>query len=484
MTLGDLLKRGVSYATRGSPENPSTNLSDPDSWLVDWFTGGSKTVAGVGVSNETAMRLSAYYSCIRILSESVASLPLVLYKRRKDGGRERATDHPLYKILHDEPNPFMSSYVFTETLQAHVAGWGNAYALIVRDGGARVSRLWPMPPNRVIVKVDEASNRLYYETDLVAGGQLNPADVLHIPGLSFDGLSGYNPVRLAREGIGLGLAAEQMAAGLFGRGARPGGILSTEATLDPEQEKRLRSAWNSAQAGIDNAGKTAVLHGGLKYQQISINPKDAQFMETRKFQIAEIARLFRIPLHMLQELDRATFSNIEQQSLEFITLTLRPWLVRWEREINRKLLTEAERKVYFAEFLIDGMLRGDIKTRFTAYQVGIQNGFMSRAQVRLLENWNPELDDGLGEFLVPLNMDTKFPEDDEDEPVKKNPKDADGDGKINEDPDRTLKRRATLIEKAKRILSRATAEDRDLTGIEERLFEHLHNEADQLRRAS
>jgi HK97 family phage portal protein len=451
-------------AFRASPERPSTNLSDPDEWFVDWATGSRKSVAGVTVTNANALTNSAWYACIRILAETVAGLPPILYERTASDGRKRAIDHKLWPILHDEPNPLMSPYTFWETLVSHCVSHGNAYALIVRDKGGVVTALWPIPPDRIKPTVLPGTNALVYESDLLPERFAQPSDIFHVPGLAFDGLKGYNPVELAREAIGLTKAAELMASGLFGRGARPSGILTTDDHIDEDGAKRLKASWDSAQSGIDNQGKTAVLFGGLKYQALTINPKDAQFMDLRKFQTHEVARMFRMPLHMIGELDRATFSNIEHQGLSFVTQTLRPWLVRFEKEVGRKLLTVAERRTHYFEFLVDALLRGDIKTRFASYSVGIQTGFMTRNEARRFENWEPGGDE-LDEFLEPMNMEAPG-----------GPKDADGDGVVEEN---AIKRQ-DLINAARALLSKVRDAGRDMTPAEDTEFETLSRQADDL----
>lgn len=399
MKLWDRVKLAGNVLRRSSPENPNTTFFE---WLES--LGGGPVLSGVTVNNSTALRISAVFACIRILAETIASLPLIVYERDADGGKTRATNHDLYRLLHDEPNPLMSSFIWRETKQGHVAGMGNAYSAIVRDGSGTVRELWPLDPVGVTPEVE--SGRLVYRlSDRVArNGEkiLLPADVLHIPGLGYDGIRGYNPIHMARETMGLAIAAEQYGAALFGNKSEPGGVLETDQKLDDNIEKRLRAGWESAHRGPANAHRIAVLQGGLKWKPVAINPDDAQFLETRKFQINEIARLFRIPPHMIGDLERATFSNIEHQSLEFVTHTLRPWLVRWEMEINRKLFGKDERRQFFVEFNVEGLLRGDIKSRFESYGIAIQNGWLSRNEVRRLENMNPE--EGLDEFLEPMNM--------------------------------------------------------------------------------
>ena len=285
--------------------------------------------------------MTAVYSCVRILAEAVAGLPLHLYKYTDGGGKEKALDHPLYLLLHDEPNPEMSSFVFRETLMTHLLLWGNAYAQIIRNGKGEVIALYPLMPNKMSVDRD-ANGQLYYtytrSTDEAPTMQgmtvtLKPSDVLHIPGLGFDGLVGYSPIAMAKNAIGMAIACEEYGAKFFANGAAPGGVLEHPGTIKDPQ--RVRESWQSTFGGSGNANKIAVLEEGMKYTPIGISPEQAQFLETRKFQINEIARIFRVPPHMVGDLEKSSFSNIEQQSLEFVKYTLDPWVIRWEQSIQR-----------------------------------------------------------------------------------------------------------------------------------------------------
>ena len=374
------------------------------------FYGGTST-AGKRVSQKTAMRMTAVYSCVRILSEAVAGLPLHLYRYTDTGGKEKATDHPLYFLLHDEPNPEMTSFIFRETLMTHLLLWGNAYAQIIRNGKGEVIALYPLMPDKMTVDRDENGN-LYYEYlisheegNLGKEGtvRLTPRDVLHIPGLGFDGLVGYSPISLARDAIGMAIACEEYGAKFFSNGAQPSGVLEHPGTVkDPS---RIRDSWNATFGGSQNANKVAVLEEGMKYTPISIAPDQAQFLETRKFQIDEIARIFRIPPHMVGDLDKSSFSNIEQQSLEFVTYTLDPWICRWEQSIVRSLLSREEKGTFFVKFNVDGLLRGDYQSRMQGYAIGRQNGWMSANDIRELENLDriPEAEGG-DLYLVNGNM--------------------------------------------------------------------------------
>ena len=368
---------------------------------TDYYTGSDytflfgPTTSGKSVNEFTAMQTTAVYSCVRILSEAIASLPLHVY-RYKGAGKERVFDHPLYHILHDEPNSEMTSFVFRETLMSHLLIWGNAYAQIIRDGAGRVVALYPLLPNKMTVYRDK-NGELYYA--YTRSSDENPnfkdygtvmlrrEDVLHIPGLGFDGLMGYSPIAMARNAVGMTIACEEYGASFFANGANPGGVLEHPGVLkDPT---KVRDSWNSIYQGSNNAHKVAVLEEGMKYQQIGIPPEEAQFLETRKFQINEIARLYRIPPHMVGDLEKSSFSNIEQQSLEFVKYTLDPWVIRWEQALARSLLLPDEKKQYFIKLNVDGLLRGDYQSRMTGYATARQNGWMSANDIREMEDLNP-----------------------------------------------------------------------------------------------
>lgn len=366
-----------------------------------------RTTSGKPVNERTAMQTTAVYACVRILAEAVASLPLHVYEYQDDGGKKLVHDHPLYYLLHDEPNPEMTSFVFRETLMSHLLIWGNAYAQIIRDGAGRVLGLYPLLPDKMEVQRDDKGN-IYYvysrnsdenPTFKEYGNiKLKAEDVLHIPGLGFDGLIGYSPIAMAKNAVGMTLACEEYGASFFANGANPGGVLEHPGVLkDPS---KVRESWNSVYKGVSNAHKIAVLEEGMKYQQIGIPPEEAQFLETRKFQINEIARLYRIPPHMVGDLDKSSFSNIEQQSLEFVKYTLDPWVIRWEQSLQRSLLLPGEKGKYFIKLNVDGLLRGDYQSRMNGYAVGRQNGWFSANDIREMENMNPIPDEEGGNLYL------------------------------------------------------------------------------------
>ena len=374
-----------------------------------------RTTSGKPVNERTAMQTTAVYACVRILAEAIASLPLHVYEYQDDGGKKLVHDHPLYYLLHDEPNPEMTSFVFRETLMSHLLIWGNAYAQIIRDGAGRVLGLYPLLPDKMEVQRDDQGN-IYYvysrnsdENPMFkeyGNIKLKAEDVLHIPGLGFDGLIGYSPIAMAKNAVGMTLACEEYGASFFANGANPGGVLEHPGVLkDPS---KVRESWNSVYRGVNNAHKIAVLEDGMKYQQIGIPPEEAQFLETRKFQINEIARLYRIPPHMVGDLDKSSFSNIEQQSLEFVKYTLDPWVIRWEQSLQRSLLLPGEKGKYFIKLNVDGLLRGDYQSRMNGYAVGRQNGWFSANDIREMENMNPIPDEEGGNLYLVNGAMTKL----------------------------------------------------------------------------
>ena len=343
------------------------------------------TSSGKAVNERTAMQTTAVYACVRILAETIASLPLHTYKHTARG-KEKAKEHRLYYLLHDEPNPEMTSFVFRETLMGHLLLWGNAYAQIIRDGRGKVLALYPLLPDRMVVDRTLAGE-LYYEYRKDTGSViLRKEDVLHIPGLGFDGLIGYSPIAMAKNAIGMALACEEYGATFFANGANPGGVLEHPGVV--KEPKRVRDSWNAVYQGSENAHRIAVLEEGMKFQSIGIPPEQAQFLESRKFQLNEIARIFRIAPHLIGDLEKSSFSNIENQSREFVMYTLDPWVVRWEMALRKALLLRSEKENYFIKFNVDGLLRGDYASRMQGYAVGIQNGFLSPNDVRKLENLN------------------------------------------------------------------------------------------------
>jgi len=367
-------------------------------FFADVFLPLADTNSGVLVNETLAMNLSAVYACTQVLAQTIGSLPLIVYQRTADG-KTRAVKHPLYKLLHDAPNREMTSMSWRQTMLLHLCLWGNHYSEIERDASGNPVALWPITPWRVTLK--RVNGQLVYAVALDSGMVNVPfANMLHIKGLAMDGLVGLSPLRAAREAVGLGLAAQKYAAKFFANDARPGGILEHPGQLSDEASERLRKSFEKTHEGLDNKFRVAVLEEGMKFNAVGVPPEDAQLLETRKFGVSEIARYFRMPLHKISDLDRSTNNNIEHQAIEFVTDTIRPWLVNIEQELAFKLITGD----YFAEFLIEGLLRGDIKTRYEAYAIGRQWGWLSADDIRERENMNKLPDGKGGAYLTPLNM--------------------------------------------------------------------------------
>jgi HK97 family phage portal protein len=387
-----------------------SSLATPEKWLVDYFSGGGpESSAGVRVTSASAMYFVAVFACINILSRTVGSLPLYLYRRLSGGGKEKARQHPLFNLMRYSPNPEMTAMRYRSTLQGHLASWGNAYSFIdwkgSGTGAGYPAAIWPLRPDRVQVERIAGSLKYSYypgieDIKLTQGFQIPNEYMLHIPGFGFDGVIGYSPISLAREAIGLGMATEIFGARFFGSGTNPGMIVEHPGVL--KDKKSFRDAINDVHQGLGKTHRVMLLEEGMKANKVVIDPKDSQFLETRKFQITEIARLFLIPPHMIADLERATFSNIEEQGIEFVVHTMRPWFVLWEEELMRSLLRSDEREEYFFQFDVDALMRGDIQKRYAAYAVGKQWGFLSTNDIRDKENLNP-VDDG-DLYMVPLNM--------------------------------------------------------------------------------
>ncbi len=354
------------------------------------------------VSADAALRLAAVYACVRILSETMASLPIVIYRTRPDGGKDRIKDHWLYHRLARTPNRYQNPFEWREMLQGHLTLRGNAYCQILANAKGEITQLLPIHPDRV--KLEMLTNGDYRYRISQAGGTeliLPRGEVWHLRGLSSDGLLGMSPIELARESLGMALAAQDYGARFFANDAKPtGGWIEFPGNFKDAEAKRVfRESYQQAQAGA-NRGKVLVLENGMKFHEVGVTNKDAQFLELRKFQITDIARLFRVPPHMIADLDRATFSNIEQQSLEFVMHTMTPWAERWEAAIGRDLIFDSE--ALEVEFDFSNLMRGDVASRSAYYQSGIQNGWLTRNEARAAENLNPIA--GLEQPLRPLNM--------------------------------------------------------------------------------
>jgi HK97 family phage portal protein len=374
--------------------------------MIRGVYGGGPTESGESVTPTRAMQQAAVFTCVRVLGESVAQLPFNLYRSRDDGGSDKMTTHPLYRLLHYQPNEWQTSFEFREYLMACLNLRGNFYAFKNYVGSGRnrkIAELLPLHPDTVTVVQDEKRNILYEVQIPNAAKQTVPQkNMLHIKGLSLDGVAGVSPIRYQREAIGLAMAAEKHGARVFKNGARPSVILKHPGSLTDEAAQRLKNNWETAYGG-ENVGKTAVLENGMGVETISMTNEDAQYLETRKFQRSEIAGIYRVPAHLVNDLEKATFSNIEHQSVNFVVHSLNPWLVRIEQAIWRDLLTpEEQAEGYYTRFNVDGLLRGDSKSRAEALKIQRENGIINANEWRALENMNPI--DGGDVYLTPLNM--------------------------------------------------------------------------------
>lgn len=376
----------------GAMTRPRAEISSlpMDEW-VKLQSGGNLSATGIYVSPETSLRYTTVLICVRVLAESVASLPCILYKRRKDGGKDRATEHPLYKVLHDQANSWNSAFEYTEGTMVNLAMRGNGYSYVERNRNGQTIGLVPLNPDGVtITQAFDWSPK--YEATMPDNkkAKLSTKDMHHIRGPLPKGYVGRSMISLAREAIGLGMAAEAFGSNMFRNGVKPSGVLKHPKVIGPAATENLRQQFAERYAGLENSGKPILLEEGMDWVSMNIAPKDAEFIDGRKFQRSEIAGIFRVPAHLVNDLEKATFSNIEFQTLDFVIHSLRPWLVRWEQAINRDLLTEKDRaEGYFCEFLLDAMLRGDTKARYEAYSSAIQNKWMSANEARIKENMNP-----------------------------------------------------------------------------------------------
>lgn len=366
----------------------------------------SKSTAGPIVNQATAMQLSTVWSATRLLSETPATLPFELRQKLPDGGSRLATEHPAYHLTADQPNPEMTWVSMCESGIAHLVKWGNWFLEIERDRAGFPVNLWPLLPDRTWKERDQKTRNIQYRTNIDKGKQviLPPHLVLHTPGLGFDGLMGYSVITMARNSMGAAMATEEFGANFFANGISPSGVLVHPGELGDKAHQRLNKAMD-AHRGLENSHRHLILEEGMKFEQNSIPPEDAQFLQTRQFGVIEMCRWFRVPPHMVYELSRSTNNNIEHQGLTLNIYTFRPWYVKIEKQFNRKLLTKADREVgYYFKFNEKALLRGDFKTRQEGYAIGRQWGYLSADDIRELEDM-PPLPDGQGKiYLNPMNM--------------------------------------------------------------------------------
>ncbi|MCL1126717.1 phage portal protein [Shewanella surugensis] len=372
---------GIFSALKGATlDNPD------DSGFFNFFGGGTPTTTGIKVTPDTALTCSAVLSCIRVITEDLAKMPIVLYKRAGDS-RERAVNHPIYKLLKRRPNHYQTPFEFKELMQSHVLLRGNAYAVIIRDNAGIPISLLPQDPD-VVQMLETDGGEFFY--DLGNGKGIAPSeDILHLRGLSKDGKLGLSLVKLMAESIGLSIATEKHGATFFGNGAHPGVTLKHPGKLSKEAKANIRKDWEDIHRGVDQANRVAVLAEGMEVYQLGLSNEDSQFLETRTFQRYEISGFLRVAPHLIGALDNATFSNIEHQQQFHASNALHPWCVRWEEKLNNSLLFEDEQDIYYFEYLIDSLVRADFKTRMEGYSVAIASKIMSPNEARRKENMSP-----------------------------------------------------------------------------------------------
>jgi HK97 family phage portal protein len=372
--------------------------------------GGMISTSGQVVTPDTALRVMAVYRAVRLLSQTIASLPLNIYRIGADGSQQPAPDHPLSPLLTTRPNAWQTPFEWKETMSAHLELRGNAYSELISDGRGRVKQLIPLHPDRVYPKreyVPGFDEEIQYYQFWPKQGPMRVIyadEMLHLRGFSIDGLLGLSPIAIARETVGLSLAAEEHASRFFSNNASPSGLLTTEKKMDEQAKKRLKKSWEEMHAGSRNAFRVAVLEDGLTWTQVGIDQKDAQFIEQRQFQIREIARMFDLPPHKLMDMEQATFSNIEHQSMEFVQDAIRPRVVRWEEAMERDCLLPSDENTFALCFDLDALLRGDSAARADYNQKMFMVGAKSPNDIRRTEGMNTY--EGGDARFVPVNMQT------------------------------------------------------------------------------
>jgi HK97 family phage portal protein len=399
------------------------NLKAPPQWFVEWVSGGASS-SGISVSENKALKYTPFWAAVRIISGTLAALPFMVYSRLDNGGKDKQQKHPVYRLLHDRPNEYMDAITFQETRQAHVLCYGNGYAEIQRNGAGKPIALWPLLPDKTTRKIKD--NIPYYEIQLPNGGfvYLSDENVLHIKGLGFDGYTGYNVVHYHKEAIGYGIGVKEYGSRFFGNDASPGGVLEIPNALSDKAFNRLKKSWKTNQGGLSNAHRIQILEEGMKFNKVGVDPAQAQALEVQKWTVDDCSRIFQIPPHKLGSMEFSKYNNVEQLQLDFVATTMLYWFRKWEQECDYKLFMPSEQGKLFCEILVDGLLRSDLKTRYMAYNIGRNAGFLCVDDIREKENMNP-LPDGKGQiFLQPLNMievgteQPKVESDNEDENIR------------------------------------------------------------------
>ena len=382
-----------------------------DRWYAPIFS-ILPTSSGVAVNEHVAQQQSTFFACKRVLSETIASLPLDVFEDLGPGkGKRKAKEHNLYEILHNQPNPEMTAFTFWDSQMGRIIFDGNSYSEIQRDRyTGDIKALWPLVPSKMKVVRSDAGN-IHYLYTLPDGKKVRfkPEQIFHLKSLSSEGLTGQSVLSIARQALGLAIATETHGAGLFKNGCRPGVVLEHPGTLSEAAEKNIVASWEAKYGGLDNGHRLSVLREGMKLNVFSFTPEESQFLETRKFSVEEVARMFRMQLHMIGHLDHATFSNIEHQAIEHVVHTLRPWLVNLEQSIRMQLFGADERGKYYAKFNVNGLLRGDSEARHKSHEIGKKNGWLTTNDIRRLEDLNPSDQEG-ADILYQQNIWTKLGE--------------------------------------------------------------------------
>jgi len=410
--------------------------SFPDPGLDKFFGSGSDSVTGINVDANKALTYPAVWAAVKVMSDTIASLPLFLFRRDANGqDKHKATSHPLFRLLHDQPNPMMTSYQWRNVMMLHALLRGNGISEIIRDGNGQVAELWPWNPDNV--RIESKGFNLTYWFTVEGQGEvpLPPERVLHLTGLSQSGLVGMSTLTALQETVALGLAAEEMGGSLFGNGARISGLITPENDLDEDAMNALRESFNEKYAGAGNKARVAISPKAAKFEKFTIDPDEAQFNETRKLQVTEAARTFNVQPDKIGDLERATFSNVEQQAINFVVYTLRPWLVNFEQLMNKDLIVKAEKPDLFFEFSVNALLRGDVATRFASYRTALETGVFKLNEIRAFENVNSV--EGGDVNYRPMNLTPVNGEEAQVEPEPNTPPPS-ADGDEGEDDDRTV----------------------------------------------
>lgn len=404
------LRSGIARAIEGRAQI-GAGVSITSEEAARYF-GGAATISGMAITEQSSMTISTFYACVRNIADDTSKCSIIVGRKQADGSREILEEHPLSYLLNVAPNPEMGAKVFRETLIAHAASWGNGYAEIQWRADGEPGAIWPLDPSQMVVRRSGGALRYFY-----SGRPVDAANLIHVPGLGFDGRIGYSVARIARESLGQVMATEQFGAAFFANGARPSGAMKHPGKLSDPAYARLKESLSDEHGGVMNAGRPLLLEEGMEWSPMTVPPEEAQFLLTRQFNVPEVCRWFRMPPHKVAHLLNATFSNIEHQSIEYVVDCLHGWFVRLEQELQRKCLGK-DRRLY-VKHNVNSLLRGDVKSRYEAHAIGRQWGWLSANDVLRLEDQDP-IEEGGDIYLSPSNMidsrklEAEDPEDPED----------------------------------------------------------------------